>query len=460
MERRSRRDFLKLAAAVTFVPFRSLADTPPTRPHPGPETSRISGFVDSELENNYPIVLQHEKELNPVGTVEFQEIGPFYPDGKVEQVPNDGARSLWVRPENPDVIYAGEWGFVGNGLEKSIDGGKTWHTSIDSEKYFFFGGVPRDFFQYEDRVFAVNDYRLLAERSDGDWGTYYVNLPVLQTGGVLKDGTILVGGMGGLLRISDFDVEKKRYNYPTYPEKAKGLPDNIFIRSIEIDERTNRIYVGGWMDYKGISGQSEDKGGSGLWISYDNGKTFKKDYRSESLINNNDQNPTINSIKVTYYKGNQIIIIGGEGRGPLTDRKPSPDVPSLWISLNGSPFSEDLANFEGWAEENGNDLVNPQRGITETDDYLIISSYANNIVACRKQDILDVGLGLRESIAWHRISPEGFVSGVTVVVKAEDGTDTLFSGGHSWESTEPAFTPISIATNLEEQLDEIFYKDK
>ena len=457
MEKRSRRDFLRLAAAVPFVPFRSLADIPPTRPYPEPEASRISGFVDSELENNYPIILQREKERNPVGTVEFQEIGPFYSDGKVERVPNDGTRSLWVRPENPDVIYAGEWGHVGNGLEKSIDGGKTWQTVINKRHYIFYGGVPRDFFQYEDQVFLVTDYKLLRERSDGKWDTNSINLPVLQTGAALKDGTLLVGGMGGIQVISDFEFEedKKRSSFRPASEKAQGLPEDIFVRSIEVDERTGRIYVGGWMDYSGIGGQTTDKGGSGLWVSDDNGKTFKEHEHAESLINNKGQNPTINSINVTYYKGHQIIIIGGEGRGPLTDRKPSPDVPSLWVSVNGGPFSEQIAGFMDWAEENGNDLVNPQRGITETENYLIISSYANSIVACRKDDIIYAQYR-GEPITWHRISPEGFVSGATAVVQAEDGTDTLFSGGHSWRSTKPAFTPISKATNIEGQLDKIF----
>jgi len=109
----------------------------------------------------------------------------------------------------------------------------------------------------------------------------------------------------------------------------------------------------------------------------------------------------------------------------------------------------------GWAKENGNDLVNPQRGITETPNYLIISSYASNIVACRKQDILDAQKG-QGAIVWHKITPEDFASGATVVVKNDENDYLLFSGGNSWRSAKPPFTPISVAPNLEAQLDIIF----
>jgi len=215
-------------------------------------TTASSPLLGTEQKNQ--ITFKTEKELNPTGVINFQEIGPFHPDGKLENIPSDGARSLWVRPENPNVIYAGEWATVGNGMEKSTDGGKTWQTVIDKKYYNFFGGIPRDFFQHEEQVFAVTDYKLLAERSNGSWGTYNIDLPVIQTGAVLENGTILVGGMGGIRIVTDFDVDKKPYNHFTHPEKAVGLPENVFVRSIEIDEKTGRIYVGGWMDYEGIAG--------------------------------------------------------------------------------------------------------------------------------------------------------------------------------------------------------------
>lgn len=372
-------------------------------------------------------------------TVEYSMIGPYRGAGTTLNESSDGGRAVWIDQNDPQIIYAGEWGLVSPGLEKSIDGGKTWKTVISTSTYKSIG-VARDFFQVGKRVYLVSDYALSYEENN----IWYRcarpdNITTLQTGRSLRDGTIIVGGMDGIATANSAHAWQAATGIPSGPQ---GI---MMTRTLMEDPISNRIYAGGWF---GLTVDYKTYPNPGLLVSDDNGVTFKRHEQADSLKGTTGVDPAINSIYATVYGGKRIIVAGTEASG-INGQKGIPEAPSLFISVNDGPFSSITANSSGWNTAVGAGLVTPARGIFQTKEYLVVGSYCNNFAVVPFTQIIN-----GETLQWKRITPntpDKFYSGLSAL-----SGDTLVTGGQIWGTTVPGFQQLKLIRNLETQINTVY----
>lgn len=372
-------------------------------------------------------------------TVEYSMIGPYRGAGTTLNESSDGGRAVWIDQNDPQIIYAGEWGIVSPGLEKSIDGGKTWKTVISTTVYKNLG-VARDFFQVGKRIYLVSDYGLSYEENNVWFKCARPdNVSILQTGRSLRDGTIIVGGQDGIATVNASHSWQAATGIPSGPQ---GI---MMTRTIMQDPTSNRIYAGGWF---GLTVDYKNYPNPGLLVSDDNGISFKRHEQADSLKGTTGVDPAINSIYATVYQGKKIIVAGTEASG-INGQKGIPEAPSLFMSVNDGPFSSITANSTGWNTAIGAGLVTPARGIFQTKEYLVVGSYCNNLAVVPFTQIIN-----GETLQWKRITPNTpnkFYSGLNAL-----SGDTLVTGGQIWGTTVPGFQQLKLIQNLQTQINTIY----
>jgi hypothetical protein len=367
------------------------------------------------------------------GKLAFDEVGPYRGIGETTTYSSDGGRAVWINKNNPNILYVGEWGGYAV-VDKSTDGGLTWSTVI-SNTYQNTIGVPRDFEQVGNRVYMVTDSGVLYEESNIWYTCTTPAMGALQTIRSLRDGTLVVGGEGGVA------TANASHNWQVATGFASGVQGDIMIRTVVQDPDTYRLYAGGWYGYD-VNPYLYDN--PGLWVSDDQGVTFKRYERYATMAGSTGKLPAINSIHVFYSLGNRIIVAGTEGEGSVHGQIGSAISPSLYLNVNDQPFTNYTAvmNSAGWNTAVSAGLVTPQRGIFTAGGFLIVGSYSSHLAGVKIADLLGT-----TPLNWTLLTEPGFKSGLNALVG-----NTYLTGGQHWGSTVPAFKPVYKITNFTSQL--------
>lgn len=354
-----------------------------------------------------------------------EALGPFFEGVRPPGQPSDGFRAL---TEFNGTYIGGTWGLTGHGVMESPDGGKTWNESMSQEEMRQFG-IARDFVQDRDgSLLMVMDRAIVKRTQDGKWDTENaakVPLVGAQTALVLPDRTLAFGQNGVAV---SFDGKKF--------EGVIGFGLSDIIRGVAMDG--DAILVGGWKNFRNLSTPFS---GLGLMRSEDNGATWQKDPRSDQLKDAEGNDAAINDIKVFKYKGHKFTFIGGEGHGPQSDRKASPDKPFFWVAEGNGPFK--AINTMELGAALGQDFVEPQRGILQAgeDGGILLVSCLNGGVAGARLDNLfgpDGEVLENPNLEWTRLTdqPSGHIVGIT------GQPNSILFGGQAYGEKAPPFLPM------------------
>lgn len=368
-------------------------------------------------------------EYRENSTPEFRYVGPYI--DCIRQGQSEGERAGWIDPDDPDRMIVGTWG---HGIWKTLNGGKGWElVDIPTVENSYWGvpSVARDMVTIPEtgEVLIVFDYSLaLGSLDNSQWSC--INLPtksyVAQTVCVLPSGKILIGGFDSPqskftgMAVTDMRTMKNtiKYNknHPDFPKDVrwKVIKDIFnweywsFIRTIahlptNDSGSPGKIFFGGWL------GMSNNRSpGTGL-ICIDD-KNFKPieeyTFPFEQKVEGDIYGPmAINTIKALYYKGHEIVLIGGEGSGG--GRNDNPERRHFQIVIDGEACPPDIVNCKGLIESGGgSDLIAAQRGIEvcqETSEVFVSTAF-KEISRVSLENIISQRL-----LNWERITkaPEG-----------------------------------------------------
>ena len=429
MEKPSRRDFLK-TAAVGLLSFA----LPPE-------------FYELKYESQ-------ENKFMP----SFKFIGP--PIIQENKTGSEGERTIWADSENSDRMLAFTWK---NGIWKTSDGGKKWE-KIEipaSERKGNDKPVARDVVSIPGtkNILVVFDFSLaVGSFENNEWKV--INLPdgswETQTAHVLPDGRVIVGGRGfpsaGVAISTNKTTNEtmsfnKRASRPVENfewQQVSGLLPNakdsgFYVRTITSVKE--KIYFGGWY------GKSNDGTTPGTGLVCIDDKNFKIIPEYSHTFEDARGPMSINTIKITEYKGNEIIFVGGEGTGVSNNRKFDIKKPFLQILVNNKVLSQDLVNCKELFKTGGeSDLITPQRGIViceETGEVLISSGF-KEISRASLEDIIS-----GKPILWERITkaPDGQkdFGALHMVLAKKSGNPMLIVGREIYGDGTLPFQQIGVA---------------
>lgn len=356
-----RRQFLKGIAVIAGA---TLADS--LLPISKAEVNSSSGMVPPKP----------EKEQ----TSKWVPVGPFIE----AQGEKDGIRAANVSKDG-SIIIAGTWD---NGLylgKCQGNGGIEWHrkfkkeASVGTNRHILILEPQRRIFrqgQENVRSIIICDRGLQILRQEGsDHKLETVPFPstlldrdfsFAQTSCLLPNGDLLLGGMGGVFKVRNWEGKSNDWRVEGLLNKSGGLNnEQIVIRTIAVNPNNPEIiYAGGWWGYSGQD--KDDQGrplsGAGVWKSKQEGRP--ESWRNIMLDAN------VNCLFIDP-KNTDVIVVGKEGFGNKADRKPHRDDPrgeSLSISLDGG---ENFISFNPLRELWDYDLITPQQAFyydNETDD--------------------------------------------------------------------------------------------
>jgi len=165
---------------------------------------------------------------------------------------------------------------------------------------------------------------------------------------------VMIAGANGMYNTSIENLLDGTMGDDGYKHWGGGitLPDisTFMICSINHDEKSNRVYAGGWTEFKSPSGYVAP--GTGLHVSVDGGKSFYKYYLYEQMMCPNGP-MAINTIESIWYRGHNLVFVGGEGCSTLTHKYSVKDFPFFFILMDDKLYDLELTNNIGLAQAGG-----------------------------------------------------------------------------------------------------------
>lgn len=278
-----------------------------------------------------------------------------------------------------------------------------------------------------------------------------------QTGCLLPNGDLLLGGKGGIFKIRNWEGKSSDWKVEGLLNKSGGFNNKqIIIRTIAVDPNNPEIiYAGGWWGY---SGQDKDSQGcllpgAGVWKSKQGGRP--ESWRNVMLDAN------VNCLFVNPKNAN-VIVVGKEGSGDEADRKPHKNDPkkeSLSISLNGG---EDFVSFNPPGNLWDYDLITPQQAFyyDNGNDDLYISCWGGPVWQVHlPPDISQKSLaGLNWSSLMGSVPKSEYQGGHLIGIRRGSIVDLITGSKKYWVrpiSATPQFNPLhrlTVQTNTGAEL--------
>lgn len=281
---------------------------------------------------------------------------------------------------------------------------------------------------------------MVKKEAQGGFDLERVNLPegfpleFSQTGYLLDNGEMLIGGLGGIVKIKDcYKKEVEVEVLLSAQDSATG--EELMIRTIVSSKKEPEvIFAGGWWGYSGWEKDSGGKilPGAGVWKSERRGEFGSWRNVLEGI--------NVNCLFV-HPENPNIVIAGTEGAGNQSNREPVPDYPSLFISLDKGENWIPLIP-KPWVY----DLVTPQQAFffDKERQMLYISFWGGPTQGV----FLPANLSLDslKSLKWiflgERNSKKDYHSGHLMGIKKGKILKLVTGSRRYWSKPEPPFTPL------------------
>jgi len=342
----------------------------------------------------------------------------------------DGIRAANVSSDG-EMIIAGTWH---HGLWGKLKG--EWRVLSEENPV----GVNRHILMIDKNIpqYTTEGVRavMVADRGlqvlkekEGDFTVETIHFPdsfaldFAQTGYLLENGELLIGGGGGIVKAGSW--EKGQFDW-----QPLGPP--IMVRTIEVNPHNpDEIYGGGWWGHSGWEKDEEGKikPGAGVWRTEDGGRKWEQVLKE---IN-------VNCLWI-HPENPQIVVAGTEGAGDQSTRKPEESYPSLFFSLDkGNNWMPLRPN--PWVY----DLITPQQAFVYHDGHLYISCWGGPVYRVElPSEISWEGLN---SLNWELLgqtnSKKDFFAG-HLSLSGGEKRPTLWTGSKRyWDKVPPSFTPLS-----------------
>jgi len=285
-----------------------------------------------------------------------------------------------------------------------------------------------------------NGLEIFRKEAGGEFDLEPVNLPegfpleFSQTGYLLDNGEILLGGLGGVVKVGNWHKKEVKIEVLLSP-KDSTTGKMMMTRTIASSKKEpNVIFAGGWWEYSGWEKDSNGRilPGAGVWKSEKGGEFGSWRNVLEGV--------NVNCLFV-HPENPKIVIAGTEGAGNQSNRKPMPEYPSLFISLdkgeNWTPLTP-----RPWVY----DLVTPQQAFffDKEKQMLYISFWGGPTQGVFLPS--NLSLDSLKSLKWvflgDRDSKRDYHSGHLMGIKRKGELKLVTGSFHYWIEPKPPFTPL------------------